>query len=376
MRVLALLLALCLLLTGCSWRSGSYVSVQPHTGSYSPSSRETPSSTAGTFLELRTAICDLIDDGQESGLILLPDYAPENLESDILSAVDYACNTYPLGAYALEDLTWNLGTSGGQRALRLTFSYRFSRSTVSQIQLVRRSADARALIQNAMASCESLLVFQVANYTGSDFEQMVQDYARSNCDIVMETPQVIVSLYPETGARRLVEIQFTYQNNRDDLQAMQSDVSRIFRSAALYLLPDEEPLTGFQQLYTFLMERSEYTYATSTTPAYSLLVHGVGDSRAFATVYATMCQKAGLSCQVVNGTRGGESWYWNLIYDGQQYYHLDLLSGRFQPLEDWKMTDYVWNYTAYPASVQSAPPPATEPAATEPAPTQGADAVS
>ena len=44
------------------------------------------------------------------------------------------------------------------------------------------------------------------------------------------------------------------------------------------------------------MERYDYRIETSITPAYSLLRHGVGDSRAFAVVYAAMCQQAGLEC--------------------------------------------------------------------------------
>ena len=367
MRILALLLVLSLLLTGCSWLSGSYISVQPHTGSYTPSNQEIPS--AATFLELRTAICDMIDQGQENGMILLGSYDPASVDTDIPAAADYARNTYPLGAYALKDITWDLGRSGNQQALRLTLSYRLSWSAISQIQMVRRAADARSLIQNAMKNCDSQLVFHVVNYSNIDFVQMAVDYARNNCDTVMEMPQITVSLYPDTGIRRLVEIQFTYQTSRDDLRSMQTTVSRIFRSAILYLLPDEDPITPFQQMHTFLMERSEYVYNTSITPAYSLLVHGVGNSRAFATVYATMCRRAGLSCQVVTGTRNGEPWYWNLIYDGQQYYHVDLLSdSSFTPREDWLMTDYVWDYFAYPASVKPAdvPPADTIPADTSP----------
>ena len=98
------------------------------------------------------------------------------------------------------------------------------------------------------------------------------------------------------------------------------------------------------------MERFDYTLETSITPAYSLLGHGVGDSKAFATVYAAMCRRADLECLVITGTRDGEPWTWNMVCDDGTYYHLDLLSSHrgFQELTDNEMEGYVWDYSAYP----------------------------
>ena len=116
-------------------------------------------------------------------------------------------------------------------------------------------------------------------------------------------------------------------------------------------------------LYSFLMERYDYKIETSITPAYSLLQHGVGDDRAFATVYAAMCEQSGLKCQVITGTRWGEPWSWNLIYVGGVYYHVDLLrcskEGVFTTRMDADMAGYVWDFSAYPESVL--PEPETEP---------------
>lgn len=352
MRLIAMLLAFSLMLTGCNWMTGAYSSIRPHTQSYSPANRDTPSSTATTFLELRSAVCDLIDDGQERGLILLEDYDLQNLQTDVLSVVEYALESYPLGCYALEDLLWELGSSGSDPVLHLTLSYRINRNTISSIQKARTSSAARPLIHQAMAACEALLVFQVGSYSDTDFLQIVRDYAQKNADIVMEMPQVILSTYPEEGTRRLVEMKFSYQNSREQLRAMQQDVQQVTQSAMWYLLPNHTPMEHYAQLYTFLMERFEYRLESSITPAYSLLLDGIGDSNAFASVYHMLCQKAGLYSQIVSGKRNGENWYWNLIYDGEQYYHVDLLSsGEFLPLEDWKLEAYAWNRSSYPASI-------------------------
>ena len=100
------------------------------------------------------------------------------------------------------------------------------------------------------------------------------------------------------------------------------------------------------------MERTDYQLETSITPAYSLLRHGVGDSKAFAMIYSAMCREAGLECRVVTGSRDGEPWVWNLICTDGVYYHVDLLrslsAGRLQRMTEEDMRGYVWGYTAYP----------------------------
>ena len=106
------------------------------------------------------------------------------------------------------------------------------------------------------------------------------------------------------------------------------------------------------------MERFDYTLETSITPSYSLLCHGVGDSEAFASAFAAMCRRAGLECRIVSGTRAGEAWFWNLIREGDVYYHVDLLqsksAGELQKLTQEQMQGYVWDYSAYPAAGSSA----------------------
>ena len=133
---------------------------------------------------------------------------------------------------------------------------------------------------------------------------------------------------------------------------MQGQVQRVFASASLYIGQDDEEAQKYAQLFSFLTERFAYQLETSITPSYSLLCHGVGDSRAFAMVYASMCGRANLECSIVSGTKNGEPWYWNLICEDGIYYHVDLIesreSGQLVKLSDDQMAGYVWDYSAYP----------------------------
>lgn len=136
----------------------------------------------------------------------------------------------------------------------------------------------------------------IKNYADTDFAQYVQDYAAENPVEVMEVPQVTVGVFPESGNDRVVSLQFVYQSSRETLRTMQSYVQSVFSSASLYVNGEGTENLKFAQLFSFLMERNIYKVETSLTPAYSLLRHGVGDSRAFATCLCFHVSQNGAGC--------------------------------------------------------------------------------
>lgn len=348
-RYLCLILILGLALSGCSWLDGSYYSVVAH--EEQQSSVQTSVKSAENYLQLRTVLEELVESGLESGVINVADYHQEKLPKGMATAADHIRDWFPLGVYAVEDISYEIGTSGGQPAVSVNISYIHGRSEIRKIREVATMDDAQTAVAAALEDCSEGIVLFIDEYADRDFVQMVEDYGLENPDVVMEMPEVAVGIYPDAGWSRVVELKFTYQTSRDVLRQMQTQVQRTFKSASLYISSDSTAARQYSQLYTFLMERSDYQIETSITPAYSLLSYGVGDSKAFATVYAAMCRQADLDCRVVSGTRDGEAWYWNQILDGGSYYHVDLLRsyemGAFQKLTDADMQGYVWNYSAY-----------------------------
>ncbi len=345
-----LCLAMALLLSGCGWMDGSYVSVTPH--QERPKSIQTGNIEAENYVELVDILKKLISDGTQTATIRVENYPEERVESGMKAAISYATEGYALGAYSVEEITYELGTSGGVAAVAVTISYRRSLMEIQQITRVKDMSGAEKAIADALEDCDASAALLVENYTYRDLVQVVQDYAQENPQIVMELPQVTQSMYG-TGSDRVVELIFTYQNSRETLRQMQNQVKPVFASAVLYVSGDGMDRQKYAQLYGFLMERFDYSYETSLTPAYSLLRHGVGDSRAFAEVYAAMCREAGMECRVVTGTRAGEARTWNMICDEGYYYHVDLLRcaelGGYHVFIDGDMQSYVWDYSAHPA---------------------------
>lgn len=348
-RILPALLCASLFLTGCSLPSDRYVSVRPHREQRQNVQSEVAS--AANYLGLIQVLEDMIEDGTEDGAINIADYPAEYVGSGMELAVEYAMNSYPLGAYAVEDIQYEVGTTGGLPAMALTITYRHSGAEIRQIRNLTEMSEAEPLVADALEDYDATVVMELEKYTEMDFQQMVRDFAETHPETVMEIPQVTVGIYG-TGKKRVVELSFAYQTSRDSMRQMQSQVQPVFEAAELYVSGDGADRQKFSQLYAFLMERFDYKVETSITPAYSLLRHGVGDSRAFATVYAAMCRRAGLECLIVTGTRAGEPWSWNIVSDNGIYQHVDLLQcnelGEFREFPDRSMEGYVWDYSAYP----------------------------
>lgn len=373
-RVLLLCLCLSLLLGGCAWFDGSYLSVMPHREQ--SQTAQTGTIHVENYQELVNALEKLVDSGAETGVIGVGDYQTD-VEKSVKAAVQFVMSGYPIGAFAVDTIDYELGTSGGQDALAVTISYRRSLGELQQIRRVADMEAAETAVEQALQRCDAGVVLLVDRYATRDMTQLVRDFAEERPQTVMEVPQVTENIYG-AGRARVIELVFAYQNGRDDLRQMQSLVEPVFNSAVLYVSGDDSHRQKYTQLYAFLMERFDYTIETSITPAYSLLRHGVGDSRAFATVYAAMCRSAGLECRVVTGTRQGEPWTWNMVTEGENYCHVDLLRsselGGYREWSDWEMSGYVWDYSAYPAcDPEAAPAAETEQNTAPPAETAGAE---
>lgn len=363
LRLIFIMLACILLLGGCSWPDGSYHSVTPHREP--AGTNRTDNLTVSNYEELKAVMEAVVAKGTESTIINAVNYDTKMLTVDLANATRHIQKVYPIGAYAVEKLHYEVGSNTGKTAVALDIDYRRSRTEIRKIHSAEDAEGVRSLVEEALIRFDTDLVVQMDNFQELDVAQMVRDYAMQYPQNVMEIPQVTVEICG-VGASRVLEMRFSYQTSRDALRMMQSQVKVVFDSAALYVSGEGAESQKFSQLYAFLMERFDYSVETSITPAYSLLRHGVGDSRAFATVYAAMCRASDLECITVTGTRSGEPWTWNIICEDGIYCHVDLLqcseTGSFEKKPDSRMSGYVWDYSAYPQCIRSAE---EEPAETE-----------
>lgn len=351
--LITMVFVICGVLSGCNtWMAGDYLSVTPHEP-YQDVAGDTVVEVT-SYPQLCNALSEMVRNYTESGIISITSFSNATVDYYVNTAIDFVVNSTAFGAYAVDKITYEIGTKRGASVVAFDINYCHSRSEILGMQNVRNKDEMITAITSAMNDNEVYLALHTENYEAIDFVQLVQEYTSENPDIVMELPKVGAFVYPERGEERIVELIFTYQTERDALRDMQKRVAEVFTSADLYVKETTQVKDIYSRLFSFLMERDDYTIETSITPAYSLLQHGVGDSRAFANVYAAMCRRADLDCSVISGTRDAKPWCWNLVRYRGKYYHVDLLrcseTDEFVMCLDAEMTGYVWDYSAYPAS--------------------------
>ena len=346
-----LCLCLCIGLCGCDmWMKGSYAHVSPHKmpDTYDDGERIEVSS----YHTLYMALCDLVEGASVGATVYYPNENKITVLNYMESAVKQITTANPIGSYAVEKITYEVGTKGGVQAVAVQISYDRSLLDIREIKKVTEMSEGLDLIYNALTDCSPSATFYVEKYTQTDFTQLIKNYVDSNPDVCMEMPQVTVTTYPQSGAERVVEVLFAYENSRDDLRAMQQTVASSFDSAMLYVTENAEIEEKCAQLYRYLvLHYNPDGLYTSITPAYSLLHYNIGDSKAYATVYSAMCNKVGVDCSVVVGTKEGKPYYWNAIKVGDTYLFVDFLQcarqGTLTMRTKEQMKNYVWDYSAY-----------------------------
>ena len=349
-KIIILVLLLAFLLSGCSlWMDGEYHSVKPHASDGNKLSDDKV--TVDGYNELRDALLEMVTSGKQQATFYITGFSLDEVDQYMNTAIMHVFQNSAVGAYAADEITFDSGISGGIAAIAVNVSYIHGRQEILRIKRTNNMDGVQSLIKKALHSCEATTVIRVDQFDERDLSQFVRDYVETNPHLCMELPQMSVSVYPDRGEERVLEINFTYQTSPETLRSMQDIVTPIFSAAELYVQNSDGESQKYEQLYSFLMERFDYRYETSITPAYSLLRYGVGDSKAFSMVFSVMCQNADLSCNVVSGTKNGEAYYWNLITVDGVPYHVDLLAcneaGEFLPKLAEEMSGYVWDYSEY-----------------------------
>ena len=118
MKRVALLLVICLLLTGCgTYMDGEFIWEQTHPVPPSPDSGQ--SISVSDYQQLYAALTDCVEAGIERRTLSVAMYDRETLEQDITRAIDSVCMENPVAAFAVQQIGYELGTGGGEAVLSL-----------------------------------------------------------------------------------------------------------------------------------------------------------------------------------------------------------------------------------------------------------------
>ena len=313
---------------------------------------EPPIPSAGNYYTMRSIIQEYVNQGVEHGQLLLQQYEGD-IDQDLRRVVKYLTTEDPVVAYATDYLYCERYPYRDGWLVSVDVIFRRSVSEIQAIEPVRGNEAAMEKLLDAMTQLQSSLTLRISGYTPEDLSSKLFDYCMEHPDTMVEIPQIAVSVYPENGNVRVVEVHFTFDHDRETIRAMRQESNSILDSAYNYIRYAPTELEKLSMLNDYLTGRFPYTEDPENASVYSLLCQGVCDSKSYAAVVAYLCGKTGIACQIVSGERGELPYWWNIVQSDGLYYHVDLLRDNLEQNDvsfrlDQDMTDYVWDRDSYP----------------------------
>ena len=348
-RLFALLAASALLLAGCSTLLERDLSqVDPH--NTAPTTEGDPSILrADSYQELVNALIYLVGAGAESGTIRLYTDA-EDVETFLSDACLEVVQEDPLGAYCVEYIKYSVDPVLTYFQAQVQITYRRTREQVSSIVQATGVTAIRSELESALSSFASERVLRISYFEGD--EAVIQDLARqayyATPASALGMPQVSVSIYPDSGRQRIVEILLDYPLELSELEERQESLDWELERLAQRLSSQTDP-PGPLDAASALLREGSWDPQGGSAP-YDLFDTGAADSEGLSLAFSALCQRLGLSCRVAQGERQGEPHLWNVVQTGEGWRHLDLTAEEPALYTDQQLLElgYIWEEDALP----------------------------
>lgn len=205
-RILPLLLCGALLLSGCGLLRREYTRTEPHSATYYEGDRRDVLRAEGRQ-DLVNDLLLLVSAHDESGTVWLYD-SEDGADASQLAQVacDEVLQETPLGAYALEYLTYTVDEGGrGYTQLRFTAGYRRTAQQIKSIVHATNAAALRDLLQAAVENGRKELAVQVGSFDGSR-QSVLDSVAALQQELGHGNQSWQVQFYPDTDAWGIMEI--------------------------------------------------------------------------------------------------------------------------------------------------------------------------
>ncbi len=341
-------LALCgvLLLSGCSsLLDRPYVMVEPH--------REQPvvagdSSTlqVSTYSELVNGVLFLVSQGTEEGTIQLIDYTGE-VEEDLNRACVEVAKDDPLGAYAVDFIKNSYTRVLTTYEAVISITYRRTKEQVQSLVNVTSTSAIRKEVAEALAGYQPELVLRVGYFTGDEASvaALVRQAYYDAPASALGMPECTVTLYPDSGTQRIVEILLAYPEEPKVMEEKRAQL-RAETDVLLspLLLPQYDSGERLSMLFALLPRAVRYAPGGGSTPWDALLGEGA-DSEGLALAFQLLCQELEVGSALVEGTLDGEPHFWNQLTDDGGAHYVDLSrdkSGTTWSAQDLLALGYLW----------------------------------
>lgn len=346
--VLLMLMMLC----GCSgFRTDSYILVEPHDEGYEVAI-DSSAVTVSSYLGLKNAMADMVEKCVTDGVIRAEGYSGE-LTDDLDNAVYEIWRVDPLGAYAVDYMTYDCSKIVSYYEIHVHITYRRTENEIASVVYASTLEELKDRIRDAMEGYAPELLVRVSDYQDMDYVELMQQVYEDHPEFALERPRLTVSTYPENGSQRILEFDFTYDLPQNTLLEMQREMQEsIAYISKLYGSANDDTVSA-RRFYNrvirdgvLLSDQDETTLAPDS--AYGAIVNNAATSFGYAQTYRLLLRNHDIPCVLIRSTLRNEVRYLCLVTLEEKDYYLDVAEGVMGKQSDsFLMTQKELDYFGY-----------------------------
>ena len=307
---------------------------------------------------LKTALTNMITKHTERSELRFSSYNG-NVSEDLAAACFEIKSEHPLGAYAVETLSYDTSYVVSYYVANIYISYKRTPEELSRIVYTTTVDDFDDNVRRAVDAAAPELVIRCFSQDVDEahIEGLVRRYYYDNPVALATEPETEVTRYPAEGANGIFAVRFRYSVDAQRAAEMRQLTESALGGAAAAMTETEPPELALEAA-RWLSENCAKRTGRYADTAYGALVLRGADSEGMALAYRALCTHLGLDCTVVKGTFGSmttEPHFWNIIKLDGDSYHVDVSAMDEDPAAAFLLNDdelwgrYIWEIADYPA---------------------------
>ena len=324
-RILALAMGMALLLSGCAaMLERSHVSSTAHVD-YAVEEDDESILRVESYQGLVNSMLYFVNDHRGGGVIRLYNYTGD-VEADLAKARDKVLQD-PVGAFAVGSLDYESTRILSYYEVKIAVSYVRAAREVEAISKVTSMTGVRQELNRMVSQREGTAVFMASYFSGG--AELVESllfqeiYNAPELYCYPNGPEVdldyTVTLYPETGTRRIVEVKVNWQD--DEEQAGQR--ARELEQAASALLEASPPAGEdytVEELTTVVRAAHGGEDPAGTRLPLEVLQGAPAQDEGLLLAMEYLCRRCGIEVVTARGEGPGRSWL--IVATPEGYRHL------------------------------------------------------
>ena len=322
-RLPPLLLALALLLSGCSaMLERGHETITTHVD-YAITEDESIL-RAETYQGLVNAMLYFVNGHRATGTIRLYNYTGD-VEADLANARDEVMYEDPLGAFSVRSLSYDTTRILTYYEVELRVVYARTAAEVSGLRDVTGLAGVRQELARLITEQRESALFLASYFSGDQalLEELVRlaGYSAPALYRHHDIREVSVSLWPETGTRRVIEVKLGWNQSADAVAEEEKSYAQTLETAASALLEANPPAReGYtvDELAAIVRSSAGPRSGDGTDLALDVLSGEPASDLGLVMAMEYLCRQCGVEAEPVNGTAG----LWLIVSTPEGYRHL------------------------------------------------------